>query len=803
MTVSSSGSNNNLPRRSVADKQRLITQCMRGIVRDWVFIPLRANSKIPAEKKWEQRTSTTEAEIRRWVTDGLNVGLSCGASGLVVVDIDHGADVSMHDLPDTVEVITPHAGRHLYYLAPEDVVIGNSVSNIVQYVDIRGAKGQVVFPGSTLDGKRYLFEIGNELGAVDIAPLPQWIIDLSVKEKVAVAPLPVGVPVPATPGRFTAWANSAIGGLVTDLQAATEGTRNNTLNKVCFKAGQVVEAGGLDVERLELQFYTIAVGIGLKDSEARATVRSGLKAGQEKPRYPKDHDELPIVLVHGEDTPAQAGELTTDLLVPGLHIDKEEAIHRVTYESLAREILSAAPHGTFVRRMGDVGWITPQGLFTPYTATSVIISIDRICHLWEWIKKKNGARARVSRVCNRTHGQGVLDALMMSDVPTPELDLVTAYPVLTQSMTISPPGLHGGIFVAGGSVDLVEDKEEALGLLDEAIQDFPFKAPSDKDNFLALLFTPLVRPLLDLCPLFVISAAQARTGKTLLAQGVLGGILHRESLPTTAWPGQEDELRKVLTSLNQEGSAVVLFDNLPTGLIESARLAEASTSERLKDRVLGATAMTSAPNRFTIITTGNNIRFSSELAKRTIPIRLAVEDGMPEERAGFKHEMLRTWVREHRDRLLGSALGLIQGWVADGAPKATGPRLAGFERWVSVVGGLVAWCGREGLGRNRGEWLADHDEEGDQVAQFMHTWTASLVGDASPRDLVAFAAEIWPDVADARDERAASIRVGKRLRGLVGAKIRMADGRILSVRKRKLKGCWIYRGIVLSPRGDS
>jgi len=65
---------------------------------------------------------------------------------------------------------------------------------------------------------------------------------------------------------------------------AREGRRNNTLNTAAYSVGQLVGAGGLDRSIAEDALTGAARRCGLPDSEAAATIRSGLDAGQGEPR---------------------------------------------------------------------------------------------------------------------------------------------------------------------------------------------------------------------------------------------------------------------------------------------------------------------------------------------------------------------------------------------------------------------------------------------------------------------------------------------------------------------------------------
>ncbi|MCE3552840.1 bifunctional DNA primase/polymerase [Pseudonocardia sp. RS11V-5] len=64
--------------------------------RGWHVFPLRPNDKRPAIRDWETRATTDPARIRKaWTRGPFGIGIACGPSGLVVLDLDRPK-------PDTV-----------------------------------------------------------------------------------------------------------------------------------------------------------------------------------------------------------------------------------------------------------------------------------------------------------------------------------------------------------------------------------------------------------------------------------------------------------------------------------------------------------------------------------------------------------------------------------------------------------------------------------------------------------------------------------------------------------------------------
>jgi hypothetical protein len=84
------------------------------------------------------------------------------------------------------------------------------------------------------------------------------------------------------------WADAALRDELSNLLAASEGHRNDALNKAAFNLGQIVAGGELDQEDVRTRLKAAAEGIGLCSGEISATIQSGLVAGFKAPRGPKE-----------------------------------------------------------------------------------------------------------------------------------------------------------------------------------------------------------------------------------------------------------------------------------------------------------------------------------------------------------------------------------------------------------------------------------------------------------------------------------------------------------------------------------
>jgi hypothetical protein len=206
-----------------------------------------------------------------------NIGISCGPSNLFVVDIDSqegarawGEVCVLHGgRPHTLTAVTAR-GFQFYFRGKGRT----SASRIASEVDTRGAGGYVVaVPSVHPSGVRYRW-LEPE---AELLPAPSWLLellergrpDLEVGER---RQLPDGV-------EATSYGRAALEGLREDMLHAQEGCRNDTLNRLGYRAGRLAAAGELDVKHAEGVLVQAAVEAGLPEDEAVRTYRSGAGAG--------------------------------------------------------------------------------------------------------------------------------------------------------------------------------------------------------------------------------------------------------------------------------------------------------------------------------------------------------------------------------------------------------------------------------------------------------------------------------------------------------------------------------------------
>ena len=253
--------------------------------------PLKPKDKIPRIEAWQKNATRDETQIRSWWTQcpQANIGGHPGANQ-VVLDVD-GPDHNDRDdapngfesldgleLPETFKCYTGSGGQHHWFSLPgTEEEYKTTQAGALPGVDLRGAKGYVVLPGSVHpNGQPYLLDVDGEkvdprtldelpsLRGISVAP--GWLLDLcrgtSTDE-------PLKDRGKATEGIFRA---SLRAGLVAKYKdEAQVGNRNNTLFRYVCEARRQ----GLDMEQ---DWLAVGQEVGLTSGEVRAVLRSAAQA---------------------------------------------------------------------------------------------------------------------------------------------------------------------------------------------------------------------------------------------------------------------------------------------------------------------------------------------------------------------------------------------------------------------------------------------------------------------------------------------------------------------------------------------
>ena len=324
-------------------------------------------------------------------------------------------------------------------------------------------------------------------------------------------------------------------------------------------------------------------------------------------------------------------------------------------------------------------------------------------------------------------------------VDLPRLDGITHVPILRPDGTVrDAPGYDEPTHLLyrppdGTSPPTVPDEpteqdvREALALVEEAWRDHPFADDASRAAAFALALTLIVRPLLDSAniPLLIIDATRAGSGKSLLAEII--GIMGTGATPATmSAPTGDAEWRKQITAQLRAGERFIIVDDV-SGTLDSASLRRAVTSTTWSDRILGVSTQMRVPSTAVWCATGNNLRPRGDMVRRCFLLRLDTEMSQPWTRTGFTHPQPQ-WTRENRSALAAALLTLARSWIVAGRPEPThAPVLGSFERWRTVVGGILEHVGVEDFLGNI-DALTDsvfvEDEDWARLLEAIHAWEA-------------------------------------------------------------------------------
>jgi hypothetical protein len=232
--------------------------------------------------------------------------------------------------------------------------------------------------------------------------------------------------------------------------------------------------------------------------------------------------------------------------------------------------------------------------------------------------------------------------------------------------------------------------ERIRGVFDQ----FPWKEPASESAFLSHILAEAARLAIDCCPIYFYDAPSAGTGKGLL-QEMAARIVHGSEPAIRPWVSDGDEIRKSLYASLLAGDRSLWFDNVPTGhKVRSPELCAFITSSTWKDRKLGESETLGVSNKCVLVASGNNITPVSDLARRSLVVRMDANTEKLKERV-FKipEGMLRPYVMEHRPQMLVDALTVIKAFHAAKSIPKMPVALQSFGAWSRFCRDPLIWLG--------------------------------------------------------------------------------------------------------------
>lgn len=265
--------------------------------------PCSDTTKRPMVKDWETNATLDTDQITATWPNGAAIGLACGPSRVLVVDLDQpkpdtvrpanldptivsGIEVfaaiceqHRQPWPATYTGRTGRGGLHLYFGNPDPTKFRNSAGargkGLGWLIDTRGGGGYVIAPPSVVNGLPYTV-----VRDLPVAPLPAWLAALLNPPKPPQQRRPAGPP----PKLDDAYLAAAVRSAIQSVLDAPSGTRNDTLNAAAYGLGRLVGTGKLSRITVEAALTDAAQAVGLTQSETWRTIASGLNKGTQNPR---------------------------------------------------------------------------------------------------------------------------------------------------------------------------------------------------------------------------------------------------------------------------------------------------------------------------------------------------------------------------------------------------------------------------------------------------------------------------------------------------------------------------------------
>lgn len=367
--------------------------------------------------------------------------------------------------------------------------------------------------------------------------------------------------------------------------------------------------------------------------------------------------------------------------------------------------------------------------------------------------------------------------------PLPEITGILQGPVINENgELVNRNGYHmiGGLgFYQTGAIEGLtlpekpirkEESEDALERVLDILTDFGFADfELDPLKWVAMVLTQLVRPIIDFCPLWIVTANTSRAGKTILVDA-LGLICHGMRPARTGFPQNPDrrdeELGKILSGFAFEGRSLLTFDNLTDGTqVKSDELCRNTTSEMIQNRQLHGHNQLGGMNVGQYILNGNNISPASDTIGRTVLIRVKCDDanpGLRNSKIAFKHGALDKHIEKNRVAILRDFLTIAAAYIQNGRPETPGKSIAGFDAWTDLVCGSIRWAsGLDPIARTNEETRA-FDEQSNALGSLVKNWI-ELFGDLGQKTRHVFkkiSAEEPDDIASGLAEALAVLHGG-------------------------------------------
>lgn len=324
----------------------------------------------------------------------------------------------------------------------------------------------------------------------------------------------------------------------------------------------------------------------------------------------------------------------------------------------------------------------------------------------------------------------IIQVLSMISNSAPILDNIVTSPFFDIDGTLyQGEGYHQAVrtYINADTSDIPTIPEEptyeemiaARDFLLDPFCDFPFRdiddpqAHASRAHLLCMILQPLMRRVFEdtPTPLYAINKPQPGSGSSLIVQ--LAAIISSGmEASSRGLPRNEDEIRKTISGILAQREPMAWFDNV-SQFVNSDVLNATLTSTSHSDRPMGTLTSARFKNHAQWVITGNNLRFSKDMARRMLLIRLELDEAIDDYRE-FKYPNVKEYVTDNRPALVAAALTLIRYWFQNRPAnweRLKWPTLATFEVFSRVCASMLHSFELPGFLDNAAAGSEDADDE--------------------------------------------------------------------------------------------
>ena len=252
---------------------------------------------------------------------------------------------------------------------------------------------------------------------------------------------------------------------------------------------------------------------------------------------------------------------------------------------------------------------------------------------------------------------------------------------------------HGVTFPKVKEYPTLDDVRAAIGQLDRLLKTppndgFPFVTPADRSVALSGVLTALIRRTLSYAPAHAYTAAAPGTGKSKLVD-LISILATGDRAPVSTQSPNEEETEKRLTGSLLSGDVIITLDNCehPVG---GALLCQMASQSVVRVRPLGTSDVVPCLSNAMLCITGNQLRITGDLPRRTLMCTLVADTAAPEERE-FERDCVDLALAE-RPTFVHACLTILRAYhVQSNRPKLS--PYGNFDEWSARVRAALVWAG--------------------------------------------------------------------------------------------------------------